>query len=144
MNTNELNIGDVVVMNNQDIMVVSGIETNRPKNPIVVQKKVGKEYICSPSTIVAVIGSVDLDKLNASKSARVKVNTEVANLILPQKLKDMGLEVGVSQIRVRHAGKIINATFTNYVPSRWKYPVSYQTVRGGRYKCSLDNILGKV
>ena len=43
--------------------------------------------------------------------------------------------------RAEHGLKMIGRkgeTLTGYTPSRYKYPFSYTTVRGARYKCSVE------
>lgn len=146
MNISDISIGDVVVTENMDIMLVVGIEHNRPKNPIVVQKKVGKEYICSPDHILETIGTADVVQFKACKRNKTQntVDDIVAQCSMPKQLRDMGLEVGISQIRVRHGNKTVVATYGGYKPSRYKYPVSYVTAKGGKYKCSADSVLAKV
>ena len=143
MKLHEINIGDVVVLNDHSIMIVAGIETSRPKNPIVIQKNLHKQYICPPEHVQNVIGKVNLDKLQICSNHQIEADNNAYAFLLPQKLKDMKLEIGVSKIRVKHAGKVITATFAEYKPSRWKYPVTYITARGGRYKCSLDAVISK-
>ena len=149
MKLSEITVGDVVLTENKEVMLVVDIESNRPKNPIVVSKKVGKEYICSPNHVIAVIGTFDPDKVKHAETL-TQVKTIAASLSstndldLPQRLRDMDLKVGVSKIRVQHGGKVITATFADYKPSRWKHPVTYITPKGGKYKCPPDNVLEKI
>jgi hypothetical protein len=144
MELSDIKIGDVVVTENHDIMVVTEIQTSRPKNPIVIQKNLNKQYICPPSHILQIIGQIDLDKMEESKSLKAERDDLINDITMPARLKAMNLEVGVSQIQVKHGGGTIVATYQGYKASRPKYPVSYITLRGGRYKCSEASVLAKL
>ena len=61
----------------------------------------------------------------------------VATVSGVQPKKAAGLEEQVALLGL----KLVSSDgkkLTGYTPSRWKFPFSYETVRGARYKCSEE------
>jgi hypothetical protein len=66
------------------------------------------------------------DEVTIKVQGKLKGVTTKTDRVFEQKVRQLGLKM------VGEKGKQL----TGYAPSRYKYPFSYTTVRGARYKCS--------
>lgn len=68
------------------------------------------------------------DEVTIKVKGKLKGVTTRTDRVFEQKVKEHGLKL------VGRKGEKL----TGYTPSRYKYPFSYTTVRGARYKCSVE------
>ena len=68
------------------------------------------------------------DEVTVTVQGKLKGVTTQTDRLFEQKVAEYGLKL------VGEKGKRL----TGYKPSRYKYPFSYETVRGARYNCSVE------
>lgn len=68
------------------------------------------------------------DEVDIKVKGKLKGVTTTTDRLFQQKVAEHGLQM------IGRKGE----TLTGYAPSRPKYPFSYTTVRGARYKCSAE------
>lgn len=68
------------------------------------------------------------DEVDIKVKGKLKGVTTTTDRLFQQKVAEYGLKLTGTK----------GETMTGYTPSRPKYPFSYTTVRGTRYKCSVE------
>jgi hypothetical protein len=142
----DVEVGSVVIDDRGSIGIVTDIVLSRPKYPITFAIKAsGSLYKGNPANFKAVIGKVDIQAFKAASSKPTALSEPLFGfdpMFLPEPLKSLNLKPG-DKINVRHGfGKVSEAVYEGYKPSRPKYPISY-TIDGKRWKGPISAIVGK-
>lgn len=145
----DLKVGSVALMYGNRMVVVVGVNPNKPKNCISYKQQPNSTtYIAAVSDFTKVIGQVDMNAFNAVVIPKDPVENKGTDFVpswdstIPQRIKDMNLKIG-DTILVRHGAKPIQILFQGFNWNRPKYPLCY-SVNGKNWKGSLSMILSKV
>ena len=138
MRTTEKNesckIGDVIVTQRGDIAIVVDIHWSKPKYPVIYQTKLGSRFKGSWDFVKMIIGTCDdivsLDMMNR-EAAAPKSSCSVNGMTLHP-----GDKIKLTD------GKIV--TFDSFNSRRPKYPITYTTDRGAKYKSTIESVAEKV
>lgn len=127
-------IGDVIVTQRGDIAIVVDIHLSKPKYPVIYQTKLGSRFKGSWENVKMIIGACDdiasLDTMNREAAAPKSGGS----------VNGMTLHPG-DKIKLTD-GKIV--TFDSFNSRRPKYPISYTTDRGAKYKTTIERVAEKV
>ena len=127
-------------MVNGAVAIVCGVNERAPKNKFEYKTKTThRGYICSINDIMAILGQGDIEAWERCITAPA----ETVKAVRPALWGPLaGVKPGTQiQIRGRHGPEIV--IYTEWAPTRPKYPLGYQ--RGGKqWKGPGSSVLGVV
>ena len=127
------------------VMLVSGVNLNRPKNAVELKNiDSGKGYVCAPGQVSAMIGSVDASALPFVKTGEDGEPQEpsIEDRFSPYPLTlANGDRVNAGEkVKIR-SGEIV--TYLGFRPKGQKYPYGYKASNGKVYKAMTESFLAK-
>jgi hypothetical protein len=138
------NVKNLVVVD-EKVYLLRKVDLSRPKNSVVIATlESGKEYICAPANVRAVIGTVEVEALPFARlsGAGDTGSPSAEDRILRAPVVVDGVSVAPGE-RVRtRKGEVV--TFLGHLPKGQKYPYAYKNDNGRIYKADRSFFLSKV